>query len=213
MAKTKKQACAIAHKWFEEQAKLPVDSFLRHHAYDRDKRGRLFTIEYCPKSLKGERMCLITFYVLDDGSVEITEDQHHIAARAGEASEQRFHAALNTRTDATPEWFLRVRRGHRITDKRGIDAFAYVEFGEWGRRLRIPVQIKSSKGGVLPYLSKYPLCYQHDVPVIVVNPSWSDDQLRAHVYEVLGKIREERLKTGTRYTEFHTLLFVGHNGT
>jgi hypothetical protein len=199
----------VAQAWLDEQSDLPIGRELRMHTYDEAVKGRLFSVRYFARPLK-TNLCLVEFYIHDDGTVNVTNDQRDEARKAGEMTESRFFAALSDRTAETPDWFIGITKTRKFMDRRGIDAFAFVGYKEGERRLRVPIQIKSSWGGARAYRERHLLCSEHGVVVIVINPRKTDEQLRRYVYNELGRARNQKIKDGTRFTELHTLLGQGH---
>ncbi len=200
----------IAEEWLNGQIDLPPECSLSLHAYDQNVKGRLFVISYFARSIR-QNIRVVEFYVLDDRSVQVRSDQRYrITQELGRANELRFFRAMGVRTDETPDWFRKVKPAPKVFDKCGIDAFAFVGFQEGERRLRIPVQIKSSRAGEEKYLQIHTLCKEHGVVVVVINPQATDRQLRQQVYDQLAETRAKKMENGTRFTELHTLLMSGY---
>ncbi len=206
---TTNQAKFIAEGWAGGQSDLPMGVQTWARAYDATLGERKFAIVYVPKAL-GKEYCLVELAVRDDGTVHILTDNRNdleqISYDVGDATESRFFTALGIRTAQTPIWFQKVKPAHRLWDIRGIDAFAYVDYREGERRLKIPVQIKSSATGAKHYYEIHQLCKEHGVHVIVVKSTKTDDQLRQSAYAALGGIRKRKMKDGTRFKDLYELL-------
>jgi len=203
----KKAARKLAGAWLCEQPELPKKYRLETFRYDHTLEGRLFIVRYFSELHKRD-FRLLEFYIKDDGSVLIRIDKR-VGRQTGEDTEKRFFEAMQVRTEQTPPWFKKIERADLFFDLRGIDAFAFVEYREGERRLRIPIQIKSSKTGAKEYRERHPLCYEHGVVVIVVKSNRTDEQLRQHVYTELGRARKQKIRDGTRFTALHALLVSG----
>lgn len=212
MPLTAAAARQIAEAWLtahmhtaERTESFPFGSRLQTCAYNPEASGRLFKVNYRARSLR-ESLHLADVYVYDDATVRIVLDNRSAAHAAGKETERRFLAALEVRTAHTPRWFLRIQRARSYHDRRGIDAFAFVTYRPGERRLRVPIQIKSSRAMLNLYYERHPAAKKYGVVVIVVDPKKTDDQLRDYVYNVLGRVRKQKIRAGTRFTEFHALL-------
>jgi hypothetical protein len=204
----KQKAELLAQAWFKKQENIPIGAVLQNRKFDTAVQGRLFTVTYFARPLN-KLMVLISFYVLDNGNIYVENDQRKIANAAGLATENRFYSVMKERTEDTPSWFKKIEKASRLFDRRGIDAFAFVEYVPGERRLRIPIQIKSSRGGVDNYKAKHKLCVEHGVAILLINPHKTDEQVRSYVYNELGQVRNKKIEDGTRFTELHTII-AGH---
>lgn len=113
--------------------------------------------------------------------------------KVGAESERRFFAACNERTRRTPDWFIKVAQADVAWDVRGIDGFAFFRPLDGGKRIKVPIQIKSSKRGRKEFLKKMPSSFASNVTVVVVLRWKSDEQLRQQLYAKLGSIRNQRI--------------------
>ena len=116
----------------------------------------------------------------------------------GAESEERFITVCKKKTAYTPHWMGRIKRAGIGWDMRGVDAFAYFVPIEDPKRVKVPIQIKSSNTGrKLFKIEKSPFTVEN-VVVIVVNSRKSDDSIRQQLYSELGKLRRQR----RRFDEF-----------
>jgi len=111
----------------------------------------------------------------------------------GVAAEERFfdvcHRYLHR--GRFPPWYLEMLRGTVADDANGIDAKARVLLFERDRL--IPVQIKSSELGKAKFRAQ--VRWQH-IPCIIVNDSFSDENIFTEVLQEISFIREQLLLAG-----------------
>lgn len=109
----------------------------------------------------------------------------------GAHTERRFFDALSTTCAETPVWFKKVKRASIDYDMRGVDALAVIVPKDKRRRkIKVPIQIKSSELGKWKYWHEKPLLQMKHVLVIVVNPLMSDDDIRALTFKLLTPYHE-----------------------
>ena len=219
------RATGIAYAWVSRQEDMPRGGrVIVPLQYSKVLGGRLFSVRY--KLATGHIFHLMEFYVLDDGSVRPLRDKRtsfknqypstatkdtvedaYTATRLGKeklaAAVQRFFTALSIRASETPKWFLSVEPSGIRLNARGIDVLAYVDIGE-AERLKVPMGLRCSRSGKLNYYEKNPVCRAWNIGVVIVNEKYSDDDIRAQTYGVLGEAR----KTRKRYKEFFRELFA-----
>lgn len=117
----------------------------------------------------------------------------------GLETESRFYRLCRERVPETPDWFLSVKEAGASWNIRGVDAFIYISPREKGaKRVKVPVQIKSSAGGKKHFALKHPQDSVENIVVIVVKPHRSDDQVRQQIYTEVGRVRKE----GKRFDDF-----------
>ena len=118
----------------------------------------------------------------------------------GKAAEERFLALarslkINTVTK------IRVRSASRRLDQNGVDFIVYL-CTESAQVLKVPVQVKSSFGGVLEYRRKYREYIDAGVVTIVVNDFRTDE----HIINELTVKFMNLLVQDVDFTEFFALL-------
>jgi hypothetical protein len=118
----------------------------------------------------------------------------------GADSELRFISACSVRTPETPAWFVKVIAGGPAWDIRGVDAFAYYVPEDGSKRVKVPIQIKSSLQGKRNFRKKASADSRKNVIVIAVLASETDDQLRGQLYAELERVRG----AGKRFDDFLT---------
>lgn len=144
----------------------------------------------------GMNLMLMHFRVCEDGSVDMRSDKREkvalmLSAPEGFAREVRFFKVLGNPVPETPEWLLKVKRANSFVDMRGIDGFAHISVSD--ERLKLPFQLKSSKGGREHFFKKYP-DHKDIVAVVIVDDYSSDHQLHLRLYSALGETRSKVLK-------------------
>ncbi len=111
----------------------------------------------------------------------------------GAETESRFLRVCNTKTAKTPSWFIRVKESPIPWDLRGIDAFAYFFPLDGKKRIKVPIQIKSSRAGKEKFIKHYSAYMVENVFVIVVTSNKSDDAIRRELYTELKRIRDAEI--------------------
>jgi hypothetical protein len=106
----------------------------------------------------------------------------------GFAREKRVFDALAVHAPETPVWFNYAERSREFHDNRGIDGFVNAIVGR--RTENIPLQIKSSKGGIVRYFEKYPE-YKGRIAVVRVTDDLCAKAIRLRVYSAVGTIRTQ----------------------
>ena len=102
--------------------------------------------------------------------------------KRGADTEYRFFEALSERTSYTPFNFVGVTRASPRMDVDGFDGFI-----KWRTKVRpegmtIPFQIKSSYGGLLAYIDKYPTHKEKGVPVLIIRRGMTPENIRRYTY-------------------------------
>ena len=107
----------------------------------------------------------------------------------GWANEERFLFVMSQRTDQTPKWFCGVSRASPSADRKGIDAYVFYHHGNSEYRVKVPVQVKSSKASAKRFAETHQLLSRSGAIVIVVHDGRTDDAIRANLYARLGHLR------------------------
>ncbi len=117
----------------------------------------------------------------------------------GEATEVRFLNLMNTPTPHAPDWYIRTKRAKPVWDDRGIDFFIYIWPRGGGKRIKVPVQVKSGYRGLLKFKQTQSEIRQKNILLVVVRSSDTDHDIREQVFAALYPIYRE----GRRFTEFY----------
>jgi hypothetical protein len=123
-----------------------------------------------------------------------------LSDEVGLLSEERFLKALSVKTERTPVWFIKIRRASRFMDLRGVDFYAFLYFPNENRRVKVPIQIKSSMTGRIKFYQSH--IQLGSVVVIIVKPDRTDDDIRHQLYKILESVRD----VDRRYDVFFDLL-------
>ncbi len=113
------------------------------------------------------------------------DDEH----MKGLLSEERFFKLMEK---VSVEWYRGCKRTPRHYDADGFDAFVYIRRIDSAKRVKVPVQIKSSERGRDLHFAKYPDHWRWRVIVIVVQDSRSDEEIRKELCEQLNHVRQGR---------------------
>lgn len=181
--------------WAELQTDLPTGWKMSQGTTDKDSSWN-FKIGY-EHPVSKMKFYLVCLKVADSGDLVVYNDRRErigdlLSHPEGFLHETRFFDALSVRTKETPSWFLEVERANSFIDKRGVDGFAKVKI-EDTTKLKVPFQIKSSKGGVWWFFEKHP-SYRGVVLPIVVNEERTENQIRQNLYSAAGEVRRNILK-------------------
>lgn len=104
----------------------------------------------------------------------------------GRVNEEYFFKVFSRKPRDAPSWFVSVRRANKTDDRRGFDAFVRTtDVGE------IPVQIKSSKKGIMRFYARRP--GNLAVPIVVM-AGLSYMAIRKRTFELVGKRRVKLLE-------------------
>jgi hypothetical protein len=112
----------------------------------------------------------------------------------GERSETRFFGAAAVRLHSTPQWLIGITRADIELDLRGVDAVAWVLYPKSTRVERIPIQIKSSWGGVAEHKKQHPDLARADVVYMVMEDDLDDNDIRRILYAELNRRRERNVR-------------------
>ena len=113
-------------------------------------------------------------------------------------NEERFFELLRIRREATPDWFIKIKRGGPAWDARGIDAFAFIRPLVGMDRKKVPIQILNAPKKRWEYNKKHPTYLAAGVVTIVVRADRTDDFILQQLFERLEAVR----KNDTRFDEF-----------
>lgn len=116
--------------------------------------------------------------------------------KRGQEAEVRLYTVLNRRGPDTPPWFIDIRRADELFDARGIDAFIRIRVSGKNIPVDVPVQIKSSPFRVQAHHTKHPELWLARVPLVVVNGSKTDAELRQEIFSELAVIRDAKRTFG-----------------
>lgn len=108
------------------------------------------------------------------------QERRAAAAKLGKESEDRFFSAFMRPGLELPSWFYGVRRANAAEDAAGMDGFAITDIGE------MPVQIKSSLGGMLRFNEKRP---GNNITVLIIWRNFTPDEI---VKKAVAKITDKR---------------------
>ena len=112
----------------------------------------------------------------------------------GDRSEERFFAAATARLRDTPPWLIGITPADIELDLRGVDAVAYVLYPRSTWAERIPIQIKSSWGGVGEHRKMHPDLAKADVVYMVIQDDLDDADIRRILYAELDKRRKKKIR-------------------
>ncbi len=118
------------------------------------------------------------------------------AIRVGIETEFRFFRIM--REVEHPPWFKGCRGTSWRYDLFGVDAVVWITKLGSRRRIKIPIQIKSSEKGKMFFFAHWLSHWFSNVIVVVINESMTDEHILAYVYNRLLHIR----MAGYDYTEF-----------
>ncbi|HET8580868.1 MAG TPA: hypothetical protein VFL98_00145 [Candidatus Paceibacterota bacterium] len=110
---------------------------------------------------------------------------------AGARTEARFFKVCSERAGYTPGWFCKIKRADIAWDLRGVDAFAYIRCPHRAKRVKVPIQIKSSDAGRNDFLRTRPVHDIENILVFVVRDRDDDGHVRRTFYNELWKLREK----------------------
>jgi hypothetical protein len=112
----------------------------------------------------------------------------------GERSETRFFGAAAVRLHSTPQWLIGIMPADIELDLRGVDAVALVCYLRPTRLERIPIQIKSSWGGVAEHKKIHPDLARADVVYMVMEDHLDDNAIRTILYAQLKRRRKKNVR-------------------
>ena len=127
-------------------------------------------------------------------------DPRKKAQEKGRRNEEKFFEALRIRNEHTPAFFLKIDRGSLRADIDGFDCFAIIATVEKPEGMSIPVQIKSSRGGMMHYFEKRPRYKDMRVVVIIIRDGQSPEDIRQQTYK--------KLKPYVNYESDHFTAFL-----
>ena len=125
--------------------------------------------------------------------------------KKGARTETRFFDAATVRLNNIPGWLIGIMPADIELDLRGIDAIAYVLYPNENWVERIPIEIKSSWGGVAYHKQDHPDLARADVVYIVIDDSLEDEDVRRILYAELNKRRTRNI----RFEKFLTKFLAG----
>lgn len=111
-------------------------------------------------------------------------------------AEERFFRIMRE-NNKYPDWFCGIVRSSAMFDVKGIDAFAYVRQQRTQNRVKVPIQLKTSRVGIQLFFKQWPEYWQQRVIALNVSPLRSEEEIcRAlfsellHVYKGAYDYRE-----------------------
>ena len=110
------------------------------------------------------------------------------AVRVGLLAEDRFFRILET-AENRPGWLVKVRRANPRLDAAGVDAVCWVARIRDGRKVAVPVQVKSSYLAMEEYFKESLPRWLNRVPVVVVNNNRTDEQVCSQLFTDLIHVR------------------------
>lgn len=111
--------------------------------------------------------------------------------------EQRVIEVLNERTEQTPEWFIRAQRASDELDIQGIDFLVKIHVEGARKKIKVPVQLKSSVYGCHLFYAERKAYWLDRVPVLIVKDYHSDEEIRVNMFVLLQHVYER----GYSFTE------------
>lgn len=117
----------------------------------------------------------------------------------GKNTERRFEEIARTLKKCFPD--IKVQKTTWKLDRRGVD-FVITLNSLAGRRVTIPVQVKSSYYWAEQFWKKYPNYKHHNVILVIVN----DHRTRHDIFEELRRVLERVLEAGICYKNFFQML-------
>lgn len=116
----------------------------------------------------------------------------------GMDAEKRFIKLARSLKDEVL-WIKSVRATGYKHDQAGIDALVYIRDLAGLGHIKTPVQVKSSRAGVIAYREQHPECVAAGVVTVVVNVHRSDE----HISETLKKQLEAVRLNKRDFTSFY----------
>jgi len=190
--------------WALSQSDLPIGWRLTRNVtspncYKIKWKHPVFGVDF---SLLSLRVNDETVSILDDSRVRVEELLR--MSPDGFSRELKFFNALETRTEQTPRWFVKILRSGSFLDKIGVDGFAQICIRD--EKLKIPFQIKSSRTGTRKFIAKYPQ-YKDVVQLVRVDDRSTDEVIRQRLYSVIGTVRR-RITTGSLTVQSFKILIT-----